>query len=273
MGPKNFIIAASGDFDKNDMKKKLEQVFATWPTPGENPGPPAAPKTPAAQGWFVTDKDVNQTRVSLGIRAIDRYDADYYAAQVMNSILGGGGFTSRLVNRIRSDEGLAYSVRSSFEGGFYYPEPWRTVFQTKARSTAYALQVALTEVNRMRDSLVTASELETAKASFVEGFPSRFPNAQAIAGGLAAEELTGRFAKDPKYFTQFTSRFEKIGTADVQRVARRLLDPHKMAYLMVGNAKDMMQADGKHPVTLEQLAGGQPKRIPLRDPMTMQPLP
>jgi hypothetical protein len=106
----------------------------------------------------------------------------------------------------------------------------------------------------------------------VEGFPSRFPNAQAIAGGLAAEELTGRFAKDPKYFREFTSRFDKIGAPDVQRVARRLLDPQKMAYLMVGNAKDMMQDDGKHPVTLEKLAGGTPKRLPLRDPLTMKPL-
>jgi zinc protease len=272
MGPKNFIIAASGDFDKNDMKNKLEKAFAAWPTPGENPGPPASPKSPAGQGWFITDKDVNQTRVSFGVRSLDRFDPDYYAAQVMNSILGGGGFTSRLVNRIRSDEGLAYSVRSSFEGGYYYPDPWRTVFQTKARSTAYAMQVALTEVNRMRDSLVTPDELTTAKASFVEGFPSRFPNAQAIAGGLAAEELTGRFAKDPKFFREFTSRFDKIGAPDVQRVARRLLDPQKMAYLMVGNAKDMMQDDGKHPVTLEKLAGGTPKRLPLRDPLTMKPL-
>ena len=61
----------------------------------------------------------------------------------MNVILGGGGFTSRLVNRIRSDEGLAYSVRSPFEGGTYYQDPWRAVFQTKVRSTAYAAQIAL----------------------------------------------------------------------------------------------------------------------------------
>ena len=273
VGPKNFVIAVSGDFDRATVVKKLDRAFAGWTTPGENPGPPKPPAGPAAQGWYVVDKDVNQTRVSLGLRALDRYDRDFYAAQVMNSILGGGGFTSRLVNRIRSDEGLAYSVHSGFEGGSYYPDPWRTVFQTKARSTAYAVSIALTEIARVRDSLVTPDELETAKAAFIEGFPARFPTAQAIAGALAAEELTGRYAKDPGYFSQYAGRIGAVTAQDVQRVANRLLDPSKMAFLLVGNAREMALADGKHDVLLTKLAGGEPKRIPLRDPLTMQPQP
>jgi zinc protease len=273
VGPKNFVLAASGDFDRAAMAKKLDKAFAGWPWPGENPGPPQAPSAPAAQGWYVVDKPVNQTRVSLGLRALDRYDPDFYAAQVMNFILGGGGFTSRLVNRIRSDEGLAYSVRSAFESGFYYPDPWRAYFQTKARSTAFATSIALTEINRIRDSLVTASELETAKNSFIEGFPSRFPTAAAIAGVLAAEELTGRYQRDPGFFGRYAARIAAVTPEEVQRVARRLLDPSKMAFLMVGDAKEMMLSDGKHDVQLGSLAGGEPKKIPLRDPMTMKPMP
>lgn len=272
-GPKNFVLAVSGDFDKGTMVKKLERAFAGWPTPGENPGPPAAPKEPAAQGWFIADKDVNQTRVSIGIRALDRYDPDFFAAQVMNYILGGGGFTSRLVNRIRSDEGLAYSVGTRFEGGMYYPDAWRLFYQTKARSTAFADDISLTEINRIRETPVSDSELETAKNSFIEGFPSRFPSAGGIAGALAAEELTGRYQKDPKYFAEYTQRIGAVTKQDVQRVANRLLDPKKMVFLMVGNATEMMQPDGKHDVTLEKLAGGTPKKIPLRDPLTMKPIP
>ena len=168
---------------------------------------------------------MNQTRVSIGLRTIDRYDPDFYAAQVMNFILGGGGFTSRLVNRIRSDEGLAYSVGSRFEGGFYYPDLWRASFQTKARSTAFATQIALTEIKRMRDEPVTDTELETAKNSFIEGFPARFPNAAGIAGTLAAEELTGRWQKDPRNLAEYTQRMKTVTAQDVQRVAQRLLDP------------------------------------------------
>ncbi len=273
VGPKNFVLAVSGDFDRAAMTKKLEKAFAGWPWPGENPGPPQAPAAASAQGWFVVDKPVNQTRVSLGLRALDRYDPDFYSAQVMNYILGGGGFTSRLVNRIRSDEGLAYSVSSRLEGGFYYPDPWRVVFQTKARSTAFATSIAIAEINRIRDSLVTAADLEGAKNAVVEGFPARFPTATAIAGALAAEELTGRFQRNPRFFAEYTARVAAVSAADVQRVARRLLVPDKMAFLMVGDAKEMALGDGKHDVTLTALAGGEPKRIPLRDPMTMKPMP
>jgi len=273
VGPKNFVLAVSGDFDRATMVRKLEKAFAGWPAAGENPGPPKPPTAPAAPGWYVVDKDVNQTRVSFGLPALDRYDRDYPAALVMNAILGGGGFTSRLVNRIRSDEGLAYSVNSRFEGGTYYPDPWHAVFQTKARSTAFAVSIALAEIARIRDSLVTSDELQTAKNSFIEGFPARFPTAQSIAGALAAEELTGRFQRDPAFFGEYAGRIGAVTLADVQRVARRLLDPAKMAFLMVGSAKEMALADGKHDVTLAKLAGGEPRRLPLRDPLTMKPMP
>ena len=107
----------------------------------------------------------------------------------------------------------------------------------------------------------------------IEGFPARFPTAQAIAGALAADELTGRYRKDPAYLSQYASRIGAVSLADVQRVAQRLLDPAKLTFLMVGSAKEMVLPDGKHDVTLTKLAGGEPKRIPLRDPMTMKPMP
>ena len=269
-GPKNFVLAVSGDFEKGTMVRKLEAAFARWPVSGENPGPPAAPTEAPRAGWFVADKDVNQTRVSIGLRAIDRYDPDFYAAQVMNFILGGGGFSSRLVNSIRSDEGLAYQVRSSLEGGVYYAGPWRIAYQTKARSTARATELALDELKRIVDQPVSAEELDTAKKSFVEGFPARFPNAQSIAGGLAADEVTGRFQRDPHFLAEYGQRFDAVTSADVQRVARRLLDPAKMTFLFVGNATEMALSDGKHDVTLSKLAGTDLTRVPLRDPLTMK---
>ena len=177
------------------------------------------------------------------------------------------------MNRIRSDEGLAYSVGSRFEGGFYYPDPWRVVFQTKVRSTAFALSIALAEINRIRDSLVTADELETAKNSFIEGFPSRFPSASAIAGALAAEELTGRYQKDPAFFSQYAAHIAAVNADDVRRVARRLLAPSKLAVLMVGDAKEIALGDDKHDAKVATLAGGEPKKLPLRDPLTMKPMP
>jgi len=272
VGPRNFVLAVSGDFDKGTMVKKLDAAFAKWPTTGERPAAPPAPDTPARAGWFMVEKDVNQGRVSIGLPALDRYDPDWAAARVMNDILGGGGFTSRLVNRIRSDEGLAYSVNSRIEGGTYYPEPWRLVFQSKVRSVAYATELAMTEIRKMRDSLVTPTELEASRNKFTESLPVQFETASAIAGTLAAEEVTGRYEKDPRYYAEYARRLDAVTAADVQRVARRLLDPAKMTVLMVGNTKDMLLGDDKHPASLTKLAGGDPQRLPLRDPLTMKPV-
>lgn len=272
MGPRNFLLAVSGDFDRATMVKKLEQAFGKWAAPGERPALPGAPSQPASQGWFMVEKDVNQGRVSIGLPALDRYDPDWAAARVMNDILGGGGFTSRLVNRIRSDEGLAYSVNSRIEGGTYYAEPWRLVFQSKVRSVAYATEIAMTEIAKMRDSLVTATELTASRNKFVESLPVQFETANAIAGTLAAEELTGRYERDPGYFADYAKRLNAVTAADVQRVAKRLLDPARMTVLMVGNTKDMLLGDDKHAASLVKLAGGEPKRLPLRDPLTMKPI-
>ena len=272
VGPENFLVAVSGNFDKGAMKKALEQAFADWPWQAQRPGAPAAPAAAPPAGWFAVDKDVNQARVSFGLPAIDRYDPDWYAALVMNDILGGGGFSSRLVNRIRSDEGLAYSVRSSLAGGVYYPEEWRVAFQTKVRSTAFAVQIALTEIDRIRNEKVSDDELALAKASFIESLPAGFETAGSIAGALALEELTGRYQKDPEYYREYAARINAVTVDDVQRVARRLLDPDKMTFLVVGDVDEALLGDPKHEVSVTGLAGGEPQRLPLRDPMTMKPL-
>ena len=124
------------------------------------------------------DKDVNQTRVSFGLRALDRYDPDFPAAQVMNYILGGGGFTSRLVNRIRSDEGLAYTVRSRLEGGTYYAGRLarRSSRPRRARPRS---RISIGADRGRRASATrwcTTGELETAKNTFIEGFPAPLPD-------------------------------------------------------------------------------------------------
>lgn len=272
VGPNNFILAVSGDFDRATMVRKLEQAFAKWPVVAERPAAPSAPARPAQAGWFMVEKDVNQGRVSIGLPALDRYDPDWAAARILNDILGGGGFTARLVNRIRSDEGLAYSVNSRIEGGTYYAEPWRLVFQSKVRSVAFATQIAMVEIQRIRDSLVTATELEASRAKFVESLPTQFETAGSIAGVLAVEELTGRYAKDPAYFADYATRLEAVTAEDVRRVARRILDPQRLTVLMVGDTKSMLMGDDKHDASIVKMAGGDPTRLPLRDPLTMKKL-
>src|SRR5205085_590746 len=104
--PANFIVDVSGDFDRDTMVGHLEKLFANWPFVGESPPPIPTDTQFAKPGAYLVDKDVNQGRVSLLLPGVLRDDPDYFPIMVMNRILGGGGFTSRIVNRVRSDEGL-----------------------------------------------------------------------------------------------------------------------------------------------------------------------
>lgn len=270
--PEQFVVAVSGDFDRADMVGRLEKLFADWPHKGDKA--PAVPTQTAfaKPGVYVVDKDVNQGRVSVMLPGITRDDPDYFPVLVMNDILGGGGFTSRITNRVRSDEGLAYSASSTFPGGVYYPLTFRAGFQSKSRSVAYATSVVLEEIRNIASKPVTAEELNTARKSFTETFPRNFATKTQVATTFAQDELTGRYARDPDFWKNYRSRVEKVGAADVQRVAKKFLAPDKLVILIVGKKSDIVAGDLKHDVKLESLAGNQVVDVPLRDPLTMEPM-
>jgi zinc protease len=267
--PANMIAAVSGAFDRKAMLEKLEAAFAGWP--GPKPDVPAIPATidPSPPGLYRVQKDVNQGRVSIGLPTVTRDDPDVYALEVMNEILGGSGFTSRITRTVRSNEGLAYSAGSGLSIGVYYPGRFRAAFQSKSRTVAWATELVLDEIRRIREQPVTAEELETIENSLVETFPSSFASRARSMAIFASDEYTGR---DPSYWRTYRERIRAVTAADVQRVARKHLPPDKMILLVVGNQKEIDAGDEKHPVTLVSLApGGRVTVLPLRDPMTMKP--
>jgi len=211
---------------------------------------------------------VNQGRVSIGMPSVRRGDPDEYALEVMNEILGGSGFTSRIMKTVRSDEGLAYSAGSGLGFGIYYPGAFRAGFQSKSRSVPYATQLVLQEIKKIRETPVGAEELDTIKKSLIETFPSTFNSKAQTVAIFAADEYTKR---DPTYWQTYRDRIRAVTVADVQRVAQKHLAPEKLVLLVVGDQKEIDLGDGKHQTSLQALAEGRPIVIlPLRDPLTMR---
>jgi predicted Zn-dependent peptidase len=270
--PRNFIFTVAGDVQTAAILAQLEAHLKDWARTDWAGGPiPAIPRPATPKpGLFVVDKagdvaaraGVNQGRVTIGHTIGLRTDPDYHALMVMNHILGGGGFTSRIMSRVRSDEGLAYSAASRCELGVHYSGVFRATFQSKNESVARAASIVLEEIGRIRKEKVTPEELETAINYYVGSFPRLFATPQLVVSTFAEDELTGR---DPAFWTTYREKIKGVSADDVLRVAQKHLHPETLVILVVGNQAEMQ----KH--GLKQVGGeGAPIEIPLPDPLTLE---
>ena len=267
--PGNAIVAVSGDFDEREMLERLAGAFSGWERGGVAPDP-VPPTATLEPGLYHVPKEIPQGKVVLGCRSIRRDDPDAIPLLLLNEILGAGGFTSRLMQQVRSNEGLAYSVRSAVAPKVTYPGDFRASFESKNATVALATKIVCDEIRRIRAEKVSPEELETAKRSLIETFPRQFESKPAMLRLFVNDEWTKRPAD---YWKTFRRKVEAVTADDLLRVAQAHLDPGKMAILVVGDWEAIAPGDLGKRASMNEFFGGRVKHLPLRDPLTLEPLP
>jgi len=228
------LFVAVGDVAPEPLQEKLSGLMQGWEGGGE-PGRTLSCPHPAEGSRILVHKDLPQATVLLGQRCVPRDHPDLYALWVMNHVLGGGGFASRLMEEIRSRRGMAYSVSSSLDarmrGGWF-----RVGFQTQNRNARQALEIALEQAERIRRQPICARELEEAKGFLVGSFPMRLDSFSSTATSLALWELYGLGLDYPQRFAQ---RVWGVSEEEVLRVAQEHLEPKNWVQVLVGRQDAM----------------------------------
>ena len=229
--PDRIILGVSGDFSSPEMIDKIKQKFAGWkPSPHALPNIPK-PQDSASQPMFYLQKDVPQATIILGHLAPSKASPDYYAFEVLNYMLGGGGFSSRLTSEIRSNRGLAYSVGSFYRAAVDYGV-FGAYCMTKSSSTHKALSLMIDIINRMKDTTLNG-ELEQARESLINSFVFSYSSSAQI---ISQQMLREYEHLPPDFIEQFPARISAVSLNDLQRVAGRYLHPLQSVILVVGDA-------------------------------------
>ena len=235
--PANVILAINGDFSATEMKATLEKLFADWTT--KQPPVPEFPKVvsdPKPGIRFATKTDVTQTTFSIGHLAGTLNDKDYPALEVMADILGGGAFSSRLVQKVRTQLGYAYEISAFWGANYDHPGVFEITGSTKSATAVETLKAINDEVARIRTDLVTEQELQEAKDTVINGFVFNFDTPGKTLNRL----LTYRYFGYPDDFIfQYQKAIQQVTRADILRVAKQYVDPSKFVTVAVGNPKDM----------------------------------
>lgn len=230
----NAIIAVAGDVTAAEIKALLERELTGLDgTVTPQPEPPA-PEVARGIHTEVIDRNVTQANIMLGFGGIARSNPDFYRIAVMNHILGGGGFGSRLVNVVRSQAGLAYSVGSAFEAG-KFPGAFMVSLQTKNASANEAVRLIVEQLRAIQEKPVTDEELGRAKKYLVGSFPLRIDRQSAIANFMLQIEYYG-LGLD--YADKYPDYIGAVTQQDVLEVARRYLHPDSLILVAVADQEE-----------------------------------
>ena len=230
---KRIVFALAGDVNRDSAVTMLKRFFADWNVALPKTEKPKPEKLTFARkpGVYVVDKDITQANITMNQPFVMRPHPDYYPTAVASFILGGGSFSSRLMNRVRSDEGHAYSVYSTV-GNDYRDTAMTTIaLQTKVETVDFALKLIFEEVEKLAKDGPSVEELEQAKKSLVESLPSLFDSPSSTASIFAKGELLG---KSDDHYLDYVKKITAVTAEQVKEMIAKYFDRNKMTISIVG---------------------------------------
>lgn len=222
------LVGAVGDITPEQLGALLDAVLGDLPESGPMLPPMVEPQITG--GTTVVEFDTPQAVALFGQRGIGVGDDDYFAAVLLNQIIGGGSFESRLMQEVREKRGLTYGVYS-----YLYSRDLANAYMGSVSSANDRIAEAITVIRDQwrlaAEEGVTAEELDAAKTYLTGAYPLRFDGNSTIAGILVGMQLIGL---EPDYVKTRNDRVESVTLEDVKRVAGELMDPDALHFVVVG---------------------------------------
>jgi zinc protease len=229
--PGNALLAVAGDVDPARLRGALERAFGKWQKPDVPPRPPFKMAALKATRVLIVDKpDLTQSTILLGHRGLRHADPMWFPATLMNYVLGGSDFSSRLMTEVRSKRGLTYGVSSSY-GASLYDGAFLVSESTKNETVWEALVATVAQLRKMKADGPTAEELAKGKGYYAGSYPFELETAAGVAGAIVGAELHGLGIA---YVREFALRMAAVDEARAKEAAQTLLDPDDLLVVVVG---------------------------------------
>jgi len=229
--PHNTMFAVTGNISKKDAISKIKRYFGNWNSEGSFLRIPVPPKI-SPTGLFYINKEISQSTLILGLMAPGKKDPDYYAFTILDFIIGSGGFSSRIFDAVRNNEGLAYSA-----GSFYRARPDHGIFTayafTKTETTFKTFSLINSILsNTQSTNMITANETNWAKKSIKNSFVFSFTSPEQIAWQQMKIDFDG-LPND--FLATYLHKIEDVKIGDINKTALRYLYDKNRIVLILGN--------------------------------------
>ncbi|HEX3741412.1 MAG TPA: pitrilysin family protein [Terriglobales bacterium] len=232
--PNNIIIGIVGDFDSAQMETTLRQAFGDWQK-GAVVKAPDIHFNPAPPGYYLVKKaDVDQSNIRMVGLGTTRDNPDYYAIEVFNEVLAGG-FSSRLIQSIRTAQGLAYAVGGGIGTRFDHPGILQLAMGTKSSTTVESIKALYAQIDELKTKPIDDTEIARAKDSILNTFVFNFDTPDKVLRERMAYEFYGYPAD---FLERYRRGIEKVTAEDVARIIPKYLHKDQLAVLVVGNSTE-----------------------------------